>query len=242
MIRSTLRYAALLLSLLLVRCQPETLHPFQDSITLTVQDDATTRADGMTTVKLIAALPAGTKDDYKKLTFAATTLGTVVGSATQSVGADGKATAVYKVGLDQGDHVVSITVDANTAYKKEIIYTLKPAQPESIQLEANKSSLGITDAAGITMIVYLKRAVGTVSKGTQVTAYTYQLKNPTDTVFVGRLDNLSTKKSDMDGKISFNFYGDTGDIDVNKPLTLEVRYFNTDLNKKITGVYNLKMK
>lgn len=231
----------ILLLLCLYACnKPDELSPSSAFFKFNLTDTANVKADGVSIFTLSVSIPPNSAEKFKKIIFSATTLGTFITSSTQTVDTGGKATVKIRVGIDSGYHLLSASIDGSTI-KKDITYFINPARADSLLVDANKSFADTLPGMPTEFTVYYKRMTGLVSKGSLIEARAFQVRNVTDTIPVGRIENLSNKKTDATGVIKFNYYTDTRDIDNTKLVTVEVSAWN-DANTKIKKSYLLRVK
>ena len=121
---------------------------------------------------------------------------------------------------------------SSPTYTDEDNLILNLAKPDEIFIEPSSIIMNIIDPNVINVI--LTRTFGKVSIGTSVDVVAIQIVNGNEKQ-VGRFTGL-TNTSNANSQISFSFYADTGDIDLNLPVIIRTSVLNDSNDSVISEI------
>ena len=191
-----------------------------DVLQLAFEPAIAIRADGISTFKAIASV---TGIPVSKITIS-TTDGQILDSPDGKtkdldILTEGSAAIDIRSGTEVKNYVVTAKIP-NTAYILSKTYSLSRAYPDKLTLEPSQLMIDTTGGS-ITVNIFLKRDRGKVSIGTAVSLKAYQVNDDHSVLEVGRFTGRNNT-SDDDGKITVQYFADTGSIIKGRPITLEV--------------------
>jgi len=200
----------------------------------------TLRADGISLIKLKGNILFN-KKEFTSIIFE-TTDGLFQSNntkkETKNTDINGEATVNYIVPQTPGTVFYTAKADDDGKYvnTKELIF--QRAYADEMILEPNKILMDTINSN--TINVYLKREIGKVSIGTDVSFEAYQTISG-DKVNVGRFTGINDSKSDINEKVSINFVADTKNIDYDLPVFIKAESVN-DSNAVIFKELELKVE
>jgi hypothetical protein len=190
-------------------------------------------ADGLSLVTFTLA----TKYETEKSVAVTTNQGSLIGAASPlqlSVPLDDKGNGSFT--LMMGNEVLPYAVTAAFTDKVSATVALSPQVSRPDTLIAEPSALKVDTvgtAVTITTRLIKNQLNAKVSKNTQVYFSAYQLTGTTRTN-VGRFTGTGVAVSDATGTVPVvSFFGDTGGIDKNKIIFIEVSAFKTATSKTV---------
>lgn len=189
------------------------------------------RADGTSLFQLEGTILAD-QDNLNSITFNATGgifQQTGNNTVSKNTNEDGVAVVNYKVPQTVGSIFYSAKTGNSLQYINEANIIYERAHADEIFIEP--TTLNMNTSSGNLITVFLERSSGKVSIETGVEYEAFQ-NIMSEEVPVGRFTGLFTALSDVDGKVTATFYGDTGDIDFLLPVTIRVSTI-TDLEETI---------
>ncbi|QMU30518.1 hypothetical protein [Adhaeribacter radiodurans] len=211
-----------------------------DILNISFEPNATIRADGLTTFKVISTLT----NTPAKSVIITTSAGEIQDSETPNsktleVSQEGRAEANIQVGTEVKNYLITAKLpNSSTSLTKTI--ALERAYPDNMIIEPAST---IIDPSGnaVSIDIYLKRERGKVSEGTSLNSIkAYQQPTAQENVSVGRFTGVSNT-SDSNGKLTVQFAADSGNLIKDKPIIIEVSSRKDDGTLIVENV-NLKIK
>lgn len=145
---------------------------------------------------------------------------------------NGKAIVSFIVPQNEGPIFFTAKTLSSPTYTDEDNLILNLAKPDEIFIEPSSIIMNIIDPNVINVI--LTRTFGKVSIGTSVDVVAIQIVNGNEKQ-VGRFTGL-TNTSNANSQISFSFYADTGDIDLNLPVIIRTSVLNDSNDSVISEI------
>lgn len=196
------------------------------------------RADGTSIFQLEGTVLVD-QDNLNSITFNASKgvfQATDKGSESKNTNEDGIAIVNYIVPRTVGPVFHTAKTGSSPQYVSESNLTFERANADEIILEPTTINMNVS--SGNVMTVFLLRNQGKVSLETGVEYLAFQNIN-NEEVTVGRFTGLSTAFSNEDGKVTtVSFYGDTGDVNFQLPVTIRVTTI-TDAGDTISTAVNV---
>jgi hypothetical protein len=239
-VRRGKRVAAFLLLSFALSCsdvESPTEVPIDSIIIIQRLESTPLRADGMSTTTIRAQLPA--EATVNDVTFR-TDLGKFLGasgdgtSITAKADEQGRVDVVLATGTTSGTAHLSASV-SNFLVRADVVFL--PANPDSLSVETNNSSVARDGKRIAVITVYLVRHSGTVSTGVPVTFTATQIENGQART-VGRFTGLDGARSSNLQKATATFLVDTGDAVAGVPITIRVSALN-DQGSPVTAELTL---
>jgi hypothetical protein len=218
----------------------ESLVKVEDRFTLVLADTAGVRSDGASPIrvqlnKTIATEP-GSVVTYTTTKGAFETAEVPIGEL-QTVG-------ILHVGREPGLYSVKASVKTAESVKveKTASFRIRPALPDSIRVEVQRSFYNLRTEQIIPMKTLLKRRVGKVSAGTAVQFRSYQLNAAGDTIRVGRFQGILGNTSiENETLADVSLVLDTGNIDTLRTLSVQALTRN-DRGQRVSTTQRLNYR
>lgn len=193
------------------------------------------RADGATIIKLKATVKHN-QNAFNQVTFT-TSKGTLQG--TSPVNTDQENNAYIDVLVPNAVQKLyfSAKVGNNVYFDNEELNLVR-SNPDFIIIEPTLVSMPLNSSNSLD--IFLKRNIGVVSLNSVVTIRSYQIADNDLQIEVGRFTGLSNASSDSNGAINVVFKTDTNDIDVSRPIFIEVISSN-DSNEAVNKVIKINI-
>jgi len=185
-------------------------------------DTTELRADGVSTTMFLAQIPAEADPKMSTVTFKTNTgsfLGTSNNDKMIPIKADkeGKASATLKMGTTVETVVVSVSISDFVVIKE---FELLRAHADKLVGETDNAYVKTDGSVKATLTAILSRTKGSVSAGTEVKFAAIQLNDQNESVNIGRFTDQDKAKTDSNGKAQVKFAADTGDVRVDRSVTI----------------------